>query len=293
MSTICIIQPNPDVTGTGIRISIYVLALGGRIAEFIASQIGDHEDAKELKVAVDSTLSVQGLAVLFTAVIQTFLNKLTLFHAICSIHLLALLGISLPRQVKYENVGPLRLYVWIGIKVSAGCVFIVFATYIWATAKTFGVQPECNASTVYVVFGISIPATSTALRWVMVGTLALTALGTLIGVIMMISFSAFFMWQARRHPNDWETFRYREQRPIEAKSKIEQWMGMINTSSVNIYAMVSLEQTIARNNIGPGEKDWTFGQIIAIFMLVGVVNEGVNFGLAYLDRLKREGRHGD
>src|SRR5947209_913742 len=103
------IQPNPDVTGTGvrtrrlskllfsivtdisqIRASIYALSLGGRIFELVISQIAGAEDCKEFKSAVESALGVQGLALLCTAIYQTFRHNLTLFHAICVIHLLAL-----------------------------------------------------------------------------------------------------------------------------------------------------------------------------------------------------------
>lgn len=248
-----------------------------------------------MRGAIDSTLSLQGLALLFTAVTQAFLNKLTLFHAICVIHLLALLGINLPRQVQYKNVGLLRMYVWLGVKFCATAIFTAFATYIWYTARTFGVQPECNADIIYVVFGISIPAISAALRWVMVGTLLLTIFWTLVGALIMVCFYAFFSWQARRHPNGWETFRYSEERPTtrDGETKVELWIGMVIAVGFNIYAMVSLEQTISRNNIGVGEQEWTFGQILSMFMLVGVANECVNFVLAYLDRLERERRHAE
>lgn len=68
-----IIQTNPDVTGTGVRVcplkanladktqiraSIYVLALGGRIFQFLISQIVESKDYKEFKDAVDSTLGI-------------------------------------------------------------------------------------------------------------------------------------------------------------------------------------------------------------------------------------------
>ena len=56
----------------------------------------------------------------------------------------------------------------------------------------------------------------------------------------------------------------------------------------NIYAIVSLEQTISRNHLDDEERDWTFGQILAIFMLLGVANELLNLFLAGLDRKAEE-----
>jgi hypothetical protein len=51
-----------------------------------------------------------------------------------------------------------------------------------------------------------------------------------------------------------------------------------------IYLIVSLEQTIQRNTLDPQEKGWTFGQVIAIFLLLGVANELLNVVLASWDR---------
>jgi hypothetical protein len=55
-----------------------------------------------------------------------------------------------------------------------------------------------------------------------------------------------------------------------------------------IYLIVSLEQTISRNDLDPEEKGWTFGQVIAIFLLLGVANELLNVLLASWDRKQSE-----
>ena len=47
---------------------------------------------------------------------------------------------------------------------------------------------------------------------------------------------------------------------------------------------MSLEQTIHRNTLDPEEEAWTFGQVIAIFLLLGVANELLNLVLASWDR---------
>lgn len=53
-----------------------------------------------------------------------------------------------------------------------------------------------------------------------------------------------------------------------------------------IYLIVSLEQTIQRDNINPQEKSWTFGQVLAIILLLGVAHELLNALLAKWDRRK-------
>jgi len=63
---------------------------------------------------------------------------------------------------------------------------------------------------------------------------------------------------------------------------------MLVTVGFDIYAIVSLEETISRNHLDPAERDWTFGQLLAIFVLLGVMNELLNLVLASVDRKKEE-----
>lgn len=45
------------------------------------------------------------------------------------------------------------------------------------------------------------------------------------------------------------------------------------------YGTVMLELTIKRNNVAPGENVWSFGQIVAVVIAVGGINEVVHFFL--------------
>lgn len=45
------------------------------------------------------------------------------------------------------------------------------------------------------------------------------------------------------------------------------------------YGTVMLELTVKRNNIAPGENVWSFGQIVAVVIAVGGINEVVHFFL--------------
>ncbi|RDL40991.1 uncharacterized protein BP5553_00970 [Venustampulla echinocandica] len=284
-TAVCIIEANPDVSGTGIRVSIYALALGGRILQFLISQIARPEDCREFRSAVDSALGVQGLALLCTAIYQTFRHQLTLFHAICVIHLLALLGISVVSQGQYQGLGPRRVFTIIAITVISGAAFVAFNAYVWATAPTFGSQPDCNSSTVYVVFGVSIPATGPVFRWLIIATLSIIPVGFLIGLTCAAPCIGLLCYLKRKHDlgpmSTWET----TPNPSQVENpRVSQWVGMLSMVGFSIYAVVSLEQTISRNNIGEQEREWTFGQILPVFVLLGVVNELTNMFLAHLDR---------
>jgi hypothetical protein len=56
------------------------------------------------------------------------------------------------------------------------------------------------------------------------------------------------------------------------------------TLCANVYFIVSLEQTISRNNIDVAEREWTFGQIIAVFLLIGVAFDLSNLCLTMIER---------
>ena len=115
---------------------------------------------EDLVRTLDPALQIQGLALLCTAIYQTFRNQLTLFHAICVPHLLSLLGLGLAARGKYGHTGRYRRSVLWTAKGLISAAFVSFLGYVWAIAPRFGSQPECNATTLYVVFWVNIKATN-------------------------------------------------------------------------------------------------------------------------------------
>ena len=57
---------------------------------------------------------------------------------------------------------------------------------------------------------------------------------------------------------------------------------------VNVYGIVMLELTILRNDVSPAERPWTFGQVLAVFLLLNVVVEVFNMLLANIDPKEKE-----
>ena len=265
--------------------SIYALALGGRLLEFATSRLAGLEDSREFKTAVDSALGIQGFALLCTAIYQTFRHQLTLFHAICVIHLLALLGINVISQGQYRGLGPIRVAALLAITTVAGCAFIAFNAYVWVTAPTFGSQPECNDTTTYVVFGVSISATAPVFRWIIIATLSTIPVMILLSLSCILPCLACF-WCS--FPESWRTTRYYDRPANDGDSRpMKEAASTIGYMMFSIYCIVCLELTISRNSLDPSEKDWTFGQILAVFLLMVVANELLNLCLASLDDLKR------
>ncbi|KAJ5135782.1 uncharacterized protein N7515_005060 [Penicillium bovifimosum] len=316
-ATACIIEANPDVSGVGkseeppanprqIRISIYALCLGGSIVSYLLRVFYPGKDQEEFSRGVSSALGMQGLALLCTAIYQTFRDELTLFHAICVIHLLAILGMDLVSKGRYTGLGPLRLYYFASMQILALGAFLAFNVYVWVTAPRFGSQPKCNTDTVYVVFGVSVKATSPVFRYIILGSLGAIVASFAITFVCMLP-CLFFMYR-RRNPAGgraeglsrgwihWSvevspavyTDRVEPPKRLHGQALLKYTLNKVAYCSFCVYLIVSLEQTISRNHLDPEEKGWTFGQVIAIFLLLGVANELLNVLLATWDRKKNE-----
>jgi hypothetical protein len=294
MTDVCLLQ---------IRASIYALCLGGTLVSYFLRVFSPGEDEEEFSRGVSSALGMQGLALLCTAIYQTFRNELTLFHAICVVHLLALLGLNLISKGRYAGFGPWRLWCFVFIQVIALGAFIAFNVYLWVTAPHFGSQPSCNPDTVYVVFGVSIHATSPVFRYIILGTLGASAAGFILVFTCMLP-CLCGVWIRRRRDaqgsasparkrdcTKWfvqtstSTENHSEQREeLSGQALLNFTLNRAAYIGLCIYLIVSLEQTIQRNTLDPQEKGWTFGQVIAIFLLLGVANELLNVVLASWDR---------
>lgn len=253
--------------------------------------------------ALDSALQVQGLALLFTAIYQTFRSQLTLFHAICVLHLLSLLGFGLTARGKYGHYGLARRIVLWSIKVLLAAAFLAFVAYIWITAPTFGSQPKCNGSTIYVVFFVSIDATNVVFRYTIMALMIAFLISAAFGTALLGLFASICGIRKKNRvvkDRDIKTFmdilsRIRV-RDGQLKSDVRwKWvpsqedLGFMATRTlINVYGVLMLELTISRNDLGSDEREWTFGQIIAIFLLLGVAAEVFNLVLAKIDTKSEE-----
>ncbi|KAK2735694.1 hypothetical protein CKAH01_18947 [Colletotrichum kahawae] len=290
----CVIDPNPDVTGTGIRASIYTLCLASGVLKTLIKHITSENNYEEFCQSLNSALQLQGLALLCTAIVQTFQGQLTLFHAICVLHLLSLLGFGLVAQRKYSGVGVKRWAILAFFRAVIACAFIALTTNIWLTAPTFGSQPICNSSTLYVVFGISIKATDDVFRYIILAFMASMAVGWVISMIIWVIFARCLCGRRGRptsqdvqmFTNLWRQVKIADNWRNELSRQL---VEMLIYTGINVYMIVTLEQIVARNNLSEEEKEWTFGQVLAIFVLLGVVVEVINILLAKVDGDGRAG----
>lgn len=245
--------------------------------------------------AINSALRLQGLAILWTAIYQMVRQQLTLFHAICVLHLLSLLGFGLVAQRKCEGGCFNRWMVMAILRIAMASAFIALTSYVWLKALTFDSQPECNASTVYVVFGVSIHATNDTFRIFILMVLISMAVGWVFSMVVFTLLAACRCGWLRSTAkirqelsSDFDIIQtvLRGARFKDAVARRnEAWGQVIELlihTAINVYMVVTLQQTVSRNHLSH-EEEWTFGQVFAIFVLLGVVVVVLNILLSKLD----------
>ncbi|KAK6332692.1 hypothetical protein TWF730_004351 [Orbilia blumenaviensis] len=197
------------------------------------------------------------------------------------------LGVDLSSRGRYAGFGPSRLTVTAAINILAVCAFIAFTVYVWITAPTFGSQPECNISTVYVVFGVSVSATAPIFRVTPVPgchTSVYNHYADFDATLCTVHAGHKLCSDSDSNSGIVAPVASLDPEPADpCVAAMNRLISILANLAFCIYAIVSLEQTISRNNLDVEEKEWTFGQIIAVFLLLGVGNEIMNILLAHVD----------
>ncbi|KAG8803251.1 hypothetical protein FRC18_007350, partial [Serendipita sp. 400] len=241
----CLILLNPDIAG--IRLSLYILSLAGPIVAVFAS-------SNELFRSVEKSLGVTGLALLLTTFISAGQGRIDLFHALCVFHLAGLTGFSMRpslRKGRSNRVSQLATFALFYLGLLGFCVFIV---YLLGTARRFGASPECNPQILYVLFGFNIPAVNYEFRWLFIACIIFVLISVLVGGVIG------FVVRAQDDSDD-------EQ---EDGVNYMQFMGDL---AGRAYIIAMLELIIRRNNVLSDGSVWSFGQILAMMMLIGPIIE--------------------
>jgi len=144
----------------------------------------------------------------------------------------------------------------------ATCGFLASAIYLFAKAPTYGSQPECNKTVIFVIFGVNIHATSAIFRWIMVASLSCVLLGT---VVYCIVVSCMCLHGREISSGSAEDSEDRPQKGFP--------YHLIGRLGGSAYIIAMLELIIKRNSVSPQERVWTFGQVLAVVMLVGPLIE--------------------
>ncbi|KAK2462573.1 hypothetical protein APHAL10511_005416 [Amanita phalloides] len=255
-TTCTTIDANPDVSGIGIRVNLYITML-------LLSTIPEIPGLTTplLEVLVGSA-GISGFALLVTAIVETAKGQLSLYHAIFVIHVLYFTGIMVAPSGDYRgNRTSFTIRILISFVTTYGSfmLFAGYAFYVWATALKFGPFSECNNEIKYIFFFKSVRATVGWLR-----KLWMVGLGITLGLLLLVPMASCACYcligstvgSGRRSSTSERSLRFAK--PLAA-----------------IYGVVMLELYEKRNKhlIGSGEQQWTFGQIMALVQIISTFNE--------------------
>ncbi|KIM26810.1 hypothetical protein M408DRAFT_177929 [Serendipita vermifera MAFF 305830] len=269
------ILPNPDVSGIGIRVSLYatiiLLAIVPRIPH-----------TAQLVGALTTSAGLNGLAVLITAIVQTAQGQLDLYHAIFILHLLAFLGISASPNGLYKW-STLRVGIVSGSSVLGSLALVCFSFYVWANAPTFGSQPECNSKVIYVILFFPVPATATWLRAVLMAGLGLVSIGLLVAMLVL----PCLLYARKLRSTQYNSLHSDADSELASGEDDDpNATGVVARLVSAVFGIITLEMTVKANNVDE-ENVWSFGQILAVVLLFSSLNELLHFFLGLWRRANK------
>jgi hypothetical protein len=197
MNTTCNIQPNPDIAGIGVRLSVYIQAtLTILPLPWFLSH--GHLNKKEQRFIRQGEfgLVLTTLAILITAFIQSAEAHLSIYHAVVVLNLAWINVASASvcfvfEQFTTDRDGHFSLHLWkpkilkrdlsrwwdrmwkergwmkkvIYVAFSLNITLLgAFGLRLWTNVSEFGSTPECIPNIRVATFGISTPASNARLR---------------------------------------------------------------------------------------------------------------------------------
>ncbi|KAI0067342.1 hypothetical protein BV25DRAFT_1819666 [Artomyces pyxidatus] len=277
------IDGNPDVSGIGIRVNFYATIL-------LIAAIPQTPQTSSLLGALYTNAGLSGLGLLLTAIIQTGQQQLSLYHAIVVQHILFFLGVGVNASGKYKwNSARIALSLVVTFLTLSG--YCIWAVYMWASADHFGPQWECNNGIKYVFFFATVRATVPWLHKLWMAALIISTVLLLLGALVT---AGARVWLSSWWKNDEESPEESPGESESAQSPSGQYSSVRSFPLFlsAIYATIMLELMVHRNKHivdESQEQQWTFGQVLALVMIVTSLNEVVHFLFAIGFR-SRKGR---
>lgn len=151
-----------------------------------------------------------------------------------------------------------------------------FGLLVWVNVDTYGTTPGCNlnSSAKFVVFGHSVGATSKGLRGFGIFAFALTAVVLPLAVLRLAVLQRPAVGDGGDHNGDHED--------DTGYSTFLGWFWTIFLLSIWVYEVVTIEEILRRNALDYATHQWSFGQTLALTM---VLSPAFDFASAVLRSL--------
>ncbi|CAE6450056.1 unnamed protein product [Rhizoctonia solani] len=258
------IVANPDISGRGVRISIYA----GTVLNLLVSVIGS--DKQTISDGCRNTL-LTCAALVISAIIEWKTQGLSLFDGV----IVTMLAAMAPMGIGVNTIHHPALGFTVNFSNLLAFTFMVYwAIQVWQDPATF-VMPLngeiCTASieTVFVMFGHNIKMTNRGLRGFTIGYFSLWAITVLIYLFITIKWLIYHVKLALGGPVDsvpWKLKYYLDpSRKVMRRAKLFTTFALLGPV---IYMIITIEQVADRNNTQAQLNNWSFGQTLALITLL-------------------------
>ncbi|QRV75327.1 transmembrane protein [Ceratobasidium sp. AG-Ba] len=259
------ITSNPDISGIGVRLALYVQAL---LSMSISSFLWDNE--KAFRDTCRNSYVVSGSLTIAT-LIAWATDELSLFDALITSMLTTLMTTFVAVNGTYIHS--------LGLSINLAClIFTSFWCYwglqVWANVSTFGLPlgaQNCTANedTRFVVLGHSVHATNGRLRAFAMFIFALGVVSALHALWVTVSWVLRYKYDGpQESKRDAAEQLARRQRLRQERGRGSQHVVRFGGLVGLIYLIVTTEQMVAWNpDVSQALRDWSFGQTLALIML--------------------------
>ncbi|KAF8603179.1 hypothetical protein BDV93DRAFT_607007 [Ceratobasidium sp. AG-I] len=265
----CDLQLNPDITGIGVRVGLYCQILIGWATSwywpdtFAKNARTGYMTAIALIIAAFIQLETQQLSLL-DGIVVSLITTMMITFAIAS----SPPGSKAPQAEPHEEpteTDPDRSVA----RYITQFIFVAFwgawCLNMWRDPAHFGADPQCttNQAVTIMVFGREIHATDPRMRSAAISLISF-------GLVIAVG-SLFFTLNSFLHPvlSLFDRTRTRD-RPENEDPVLPYIRFFLQNMAFGtlIYLIVSTEQTIKKNDYTKATADWTYGQTIAVILLL-------------------------
>jgi hypothetical protein len=239
----CVLNANPDICGIGVRVALYMQAFIDLLLTVIVFEYG------QLRTTVSTTL-ITATSLIISAFIQSHMvNGLSLFEAVI---ITQLITIKLAGIMRFP-----RGYVVLTTAIIFRALYVAFLFWVWCQVGQFGSQAECNNDIVFKFFGHSVRMT---VRWLQVLVLLFNSFVAFVTAVVIADLASTFCYHV---PDLWKYIGRPEHEGLT-------WPDTINLGQLGtiIYLVVTTEQFIDDNQVQNTISQWTFGQTLAVLLVI-------------------------
>lgn len=283
------INPNPDIAGIGVRVSVYVQASLNLVCALVFARngrISGYETSVLTRTSVN--LFVTGCALLVAAFIQAGASRFSVYHALIVLNLswittlsavlYLIIGVASVFFESFTGVGCSGVEDEDEFEVASSYTVLypsiahisgmgAFGILVWSKINTFGDQSECTPLTFLTVFFHDIPVTHRSLRRTSLALYSIAAfpfanIFVVVFLGMAVTGLLHLLYSCLRAALTWGTF--------EARNRFLLVLGVTIAALLEILFIVDTELMISRSTsfVKEGDSLWSFGQTLAMVMLI-------------------------